>query len=130
MSYTAVYPEPLGRINSEFTMESPDDFEKQIAPSRTYGFVDESNKLSDMGLAEGGRLNNFILIDKGKVLNTELRFEDELARHKILDIMGDVYLLGRPIRGKITAQKTGHRENSVLVNLIKEKYLKKRYLRQ
>lgn len=127
VKYTAVYPKPLGRISYEFEMESPDDFEKEIAPSRTYGFVDEFNKLSDMGLAEGGRLNNFILIDNGKVLNTELRFDTELARHKILDIMGDFYLLGRPIRGRIEAQKTGHSENSLLVNLIKEKYLVKKH---
>ncbi len=127
IKYTAIYPEPMGRISYEFEMETPEDFENNIAPSRTYGFVKEFNKLSEMGLAEGGRLNNFILIDDGRVLNTELRFEDEIARHKILDIMGDIYLLGRPIRGKIVAQKTGHSENSVLVNLIKEKYLTKKY---
>ena len=57
------------------------------------------------------------------VLNTELRFEEELVRHKILDIIGDFYLLGRPIRGKITAHKTGHFENIQMVNLIKETYL-------
>ncbi len=125
--YTTVYPEPLGRSSYEFCLESPEDFENEIAPSRTYGFVEEFRKLAKMGLAEGGRLNNFILIDNGKILNTELRFKDELARHKILDIMGDFYLLGRPLRGRIIAQKTGHSENGELVNLIKEKYLQKKY---
>ncbi len=122
VKYTAVYPEPLGRKSHEIVLNSPEDFETEIAPARTYGFVNEFNKLAELGLVEGGRLNNFILIDDGKVLNTELRFENEIARHKILDIFGDFYLLGRPIKGKITAQKTGHSDNAKMVNLIKEKY--------
>ncbi|UCH98398.1 MAG: UDP-3-O-[3-hydroxymyristoyl] N-acetylglucosamine deacetylase [Candidatus Aminicenantes bacterium] len=123
IKYTTIYPEPLGTVTYKFDMNSFDNFEKEIAPARTYGFVDELSKLSQMGLAEGGRVNNFIMIDKGKVINTKLRFKEELARHKILDIIGDFYLLGYPIRGKITAQKTGHTENTQLVNLIKETYI-------
>jgi UDP-3-O-acyl-N-acetylglucosamine deacetylase len=73
-----------------------------------------------MGLASGGRLDNCILIDDEKVVNTTLRFPDEFARHKILDIMGDIYLLGRPIRGMITARKTGHSHNIALVREIKK----------
>lgn len=125
VKYTTIYPEPLGKMSYEFVMDSFDNFESEIAPARTYGFVEEFNKLAQLGLAEGGRLNNFVLIDNGKVLNTELRFKEELARHKILDIIGDFYLLGRPIRGKITAQKTGHAENARMINLIKENFLKK-----
>jgi len=125
VSYTCIYPEPLGRMSYHFVMNSFEDFEREIAPARTYGFMEELNKLSQMGLAAGGRVNNFILIDKGKVLNTQLRFKEELARHKILDIIGDFYLLGRPIRGKITAQKTGHSENVRMVNLIKEVFIDK-----
>lgn len=125
VKYTAIYPEPLGIISYQFKLTNFDDFEREIAPARTYGFIDELNKLAQMGLAEGGRMNNFILIDKGKVLNTNLRFKDELARHKILDIIGDFYLLGQPIRGKITAQKTGHSENSRMVKLIKQVYIDK-----
>lgn len=123
VKYTLVYPKPLGRISHHFIFKGPESFEKEIAPARTYGFVHEMNELSQLGLAEGGRMNNFILIDKGEVINTELRFPDELARHKILDIMGDFYLLGRPIRGRVTAQKTGHTDNARMVNLIREKYL-------
>ena len=125
VDYTCIYPEPLGRMSYHFVMNRFEDFEKEIAPARTYGFMEELNKLSQMGLAEGGRVNNFILIDKGKVLNTQLRFKEELARHKILDIIGDFYLLGRPIRGKITAQKTGHSENARMVKLIKEVFVDK-----
>ncbi len=123
ISYTLIYPEPMGRMSHTFIMNSFEDFSREIAPARTFGFLDELNKLSSMGLAEGGRMNNFILIDKGRVINTHLRFNDELARHKILDIIGDFYLLGRSIRGKITAQKTGHSENTAMVNLIKESFL-------
>ncbi|NIM18352.1 MAG: UDP-3-O-[3-hydroxymyristoyl] N-acetylglucosamine deacetylase [Candidatus Aminicenantes bacterium] len=123
VKYTAIYPEPLGTMSYEFVMDSFEAFEREIASARTYGFMQELSKLSRMGLAEGGRLNNFILIDGGKVINTELRFPEELARHKILDIIGDFYLLGRPIRGKITAQKTGHSENATIINLIKKTYL-------
>lgn len=123
VKYTTIYPEPLGINSFEFVMDSFESFEQQIAPARTYGFVHELSVLSSMGLAEGGRMNNFILIDQDRVVNTKLRFEEELARHKILDIIGDFYLLGRPIRGKITAQKTGHTENTRMVNLIKENFL-------
>lgn len=123
VSYTTIYPEPLGKMTYHFEMRNFQDFETQIAPARTYGFVDELSKLSQMGLAEGGRMNNFILIDRGRVINTKLRFKEELARHKILDIIGDFYLLGRPIRGKVTAQKTGHSENGRMVNLIKETFV-------
>ena len=123
VTYTTIYPEPLGKMTYHFIMNDFENFEQEIAPARTYGFVDELSKLSQMGLAEGGRIDNFIMIDHGKVLNTELRFKEELARHKILDIIGDFYLLGRPIRGKITAQKTGHSENARMVNLIKQTFI-------
>jgi UDP-3-O-acyl N-acetylglucosamine deacetylase len=125
VKYTVIYPEPIGRMTYDFVLNSPEDFEKEIAPARTYGFVDEISKLSQMGLAEGGRMNNFILIDKGKIINTQLRFKDELARHKILDIMGDFYLLGHPIRGKIIAQKTGHSDNALMVNFIRDHFMNK-----
>lgn len=123
VQYTTVYPEPLGTSSYTFVMNSFAAFERDIAAARTYGFTEEMSKLSQMGLAEGGRMNNFILLDKGKVINTELRFPEELARHKILDIVGDFYLLGRPIRGKVTARITGHSDNARMLNLIKDTYL-------
>ena len=71
-----------------------------------------------MGFASGGKLDNFILLGDEKVLNTELRYKDEFVRHKILDIIGDFFLLGRPIRGRITAFKSGHTENIGLLKHI------------
>ena len=76
--------------------------------------------LERMGLGGGGRLNNFILVDDEKVVNTELRFRDEFVRHKILDLIGDFYLLNRPVRGKVTARLTGHTENIALMKKIQE----------
>ena len=67
--------------------------------------------MNELGLGTGGRLDNFILVGDDIVLNTELRFPDEFVRHKILDIFGDLYLLGYPVRGKVTAHLTGHRDN-------------------
>jgi UDP-3-O-acyl-N-acetylglucosamine deacetylase len=60
-------------------------------------------------------MRNVILVDNQKVINTELRFNDEFARHKVLDLMGDLYLIGRPVIAKVTAVKTGHMENIALV---------------
>ncbi|MEN8164984.1 MAG: UDP-3-O-acyl-N-acetylglucosamine deacetylase, partial [Acidobacteriota bacterium] len=74
-------------------------------------FMRDMKMINELGLGSGGRLDNFILVGEDNVLNTELRFPDEFARHKILDIIGDMYLLGYPLKGKITARLTGHRDN-------------------
>jgi UDP-3-O-acyl-N-acetylglucosamine deacetylase len=67
--------------------------------------------INELGLGTGGRLDNFILVGEDNVINTDLRFPDEFVRHKILDIIGDLYMLGYPVRGKVTANLTGHRDN-------------------
>src|SRR5207244_2680323 len=82
-------------------------FRREIAPARTFGFVEEIEQLEQMGLANGGRLNNCILVGKEGVVNAPLRFPDELVRHKILDIFGDFYLLGRPLRGGLAGTVAG-----------------------
>ena len=92
-----------------------ESLQDEIAPARTFGFVQDMKAMAAMGLASGGRLDNCILIDDEKIVNTQLRFPDEFARHKILDIMGDFYLLGRPLRGRIVARKTGHSDNIALL---------------
>ena len=96
MHYTLEYPPPVGRQEYEFRLTAPDAFRDEIAPARTFGFVKEIETLEQMGLANGGRLNNCILVGDEGVVNAPLRFPDEFVRHKILDIMGDFYLLGRP----------------------------------
>ena len=119
--YTLNYPKPVGHQEYTFVLEDSDVFKKEIAPARTFGFLKDIDALEKKGLGGGGRLNNFILIDEEKIINTVLRFPDEFVRHKILDMLGDLYLLGRPIKGKITANMTGHSENISLVRLLREK---------
>jgi UDP-3-O-[3-hydroxymyristoyl] N-acetylglucosamine deacetylase len=115
VDYTLEYPEPIGRQQVHFELRSADDYVREIAPARTFGLVREFRKLSEMGLASGGRLDNLILVDDQKIVNTTLRFADEFARHKVLDLIGDLYLLGRPVIGRITASKTGHSDNLALL---------------
>jgi UDP-3-O-acyl N-acetylglucosamine deacetylase len=114
------YPPPIGQQTLDFVLENGEVFKNQIAPARTFGFVKDIEMLNRMGLAGGGRLHNFILVDDEKIVNTELRFPDEFVRHKILDLIGDFYLLNRPIRGKVTAHLTGHTENIALMKKIQE----------
>jgi len=114
------YPAPIGQQTFDFTLESEEAFRDQIAPARTFGFLKDIEMLERMGMGGGGRLHNFILLDDGKIVNTELRFPDEFVRHKILDLIGDFYLLNRPVRGKVTAHLTGHTENIILLKKIQE----------
>jgi len=118
IDYTLDYPPPIGLQQVHFELVSPEVYVKDIAPARTFGLVREFRKMSEMGLARGGRLDNCILIDDEKIVNTSLRFPDEFARHKVLDLIGDLYLLGRPLIGHITAVKTGHSDNLALLRAI------------
>ena len=117
--FRLLHPPPIGEQEYTFILQGPEEFKREIAPARTYGFVKEIGKMREMGLAGGGHLDNVILLDEGRVVNTELRFPDELVRHKILDLLGDFYLFNRPIKGMVTAQMTGHTENIALLKEIK-----------
>ncbi len=120
IDFTLQYPPPVGLQRVRFTLDGPDSFKEEIAPARTYAFLKDVEKLSKMGLAGGGHLHNVVLLDDRGVINTTLRFPDELVRHKVLDLLGDLYLLNRPVKGKVTARMTGHRENVGLLRLVKE----------
>ncbi|GIU81100.1 MAG: UDP-3-O-acyl-N-acetylglucosamine deacetylase [Pyrinomonadaceae bacterium] len=92
------------------------NFEREIASARTFGFLSEVEKLRAANLALGGSLENAIVLTESGMLNKEpLRFKDEFVRHKILDIIGDFALLGMPILGKITAEKSGHALHALLM---------------
>ncbi len=92
-------------------------FKTEIARARTFGFADEVDALRKAGLALGGSLDNAVVISDGKVLNSDgLRYSDEFVRHKILDCVGDLYLAGGPIIGRIDALRSGHRLNHRLLN--------------
>ncbi len=125
VSYHMEYPEPIGIQDFTYEFQGDESFKKEIAPARTFGFMEEVAQLTKMGYASGGKLDNFILLGDKKVLNTKLRFEDEFARHKILDILGDFYLLGKPIRGKIQASKSGHTQNVGLLKKIRDSLIEK-----
>jgi UDP-3-O-[3-hydroxymyristoyl] N-acetylglucosamine deacetylase len=89
---------------------------KEIARARTFGFMHEVEDLRDSGLALGGGLDNAVVLDEYRVLNAEgLRFADEFIRHKLLDAIGDLYLLGHPLLGAFAAHKSGHALNNRLL---------------
>ena len=118
--YELNYSPPVGRQVYEFRHTGPESFRKEISDARTFGFMRDVERMQRAGLAAGGRLDNFILIGSDGVVNTELRYPDELVRHKILDILGDLFLIGRPLRAKITARMTGHSDNIALLKQMSE----------
>ena len=115
VTYELSYPEPVGEQSYTFELDGAGAFCREIAPARTFGFVEEIRALESAGLGQGGQLGNFILIGEAGIVNTRLRFPEELARHKILDLLGDLYLLGVPLHAAVHARKTGHRHNVALV---------------
>jgi UDP-3-O-[3-hydroxymyristoyl] N-acetylglucosamine deacetylase len=103
--------------DQQFTLEFSDQsFVKDVASARTFGFLRDVDKLRSLGLARGGSLANAVVVDDFSILNPEgLRFPDEFVRHKLLDALGDVALLGCPVIGALTVFKTGHALNQKLV---------------
>ena len=92
---------------------------KEIARARTFGFMHEVEDLRDNGLALGGGLDNAVVLDEYRVLNAEgLRFADEFIRHKLLDAIGDLYLLGKPLLAAFSAHKSGHALNNKLLRAL------------
>ncbi len=89
---------------------------KEISRARTFGFMHEVEYLRANGLARGGSLDNAIVLDEYRILNRDgLRYEDEFAKHKVLDAIGDLYMLGHPLLGAFTAYKSGHALNNALL---------------
>lgn len=119
ITFTSVNPHPLLGVQFGDYEITPKMFVKDIAPARTIGFVHEFEALKAQGLALGGSLDNAIVYDDSTVL-TPLRFDDELVRHKILDIIGDIALAGC-VHGHIIAVKSGHALNTELAGKIVSK---------
>ncbi len=96
-----------------------DAYVRQISRARTFGFIQDVEALRGLGLAQGGNLANAIVLDEYKILNPEgLRYNDEFVRHKILDAIGDLYVIGHPILGAYSAYKSGHALNNVLIRAV------------
>lgn len=95
------------------------NFKHQIADARTFGFLSEVSYLRSIGLAQGGSLENAIVLDDDKVLNEDgLRYKDEFIRHKILDAIGDLYLAGAAIQGQYEGSKAGHEMNNAILHAL------------
>ncbi len=106
----------IGRQSLPTLQVTPELYSREIAPARTFGFLADVQKLQAVGLALGGSLQNAIVLDDSRVLNREgLRFPDEFVRHKALDLMGDLALLGLRIRGHVKAMRSGHALHQALV---------------
>jgi len=94
---------------------SRESFSRMLAPARTFGFVQDFEGLRRMGLIRGGSLENAIVLNEGGVMNGPLRFPDEFGRHKALDLIGDLALVGRPLLARVEAHKAGHALHTQLV---------------
>ena len=108
VTYSIAYDHPMLRHQSRTIRLSEETFVEEIAPARTFTFLNEVERLRQQGLALGGSLENAIVIGDTGILNNALRFDDEFVRHKILDVIGDMALIGRPIIGHLVAHRGGH----------------------
>jgi UDP-3-O-[3-hydroxymyristoyl] N-acetylglucosamine deacetylase len=108
VTYSIAFDHPLLRHQSRTMRITEDSFVDEIAPARTFGFLKEVEMMRQQGLALGGSLENAIVIGDTGVLNNALRFEDEFVRHKILDVIGDMALVGYPLIGHLVAHRGGH----------------------
>ena len=97
----------------------PDSFKTEIARARTFAFAERVEELWSRGLALGGSLKNAVVVSRDRILNEEgLRFADEFVRHKVLDTLGDLYLAGAPLRGRLTARSAGHAMHNKLLRAL------------
>ena len=95
------------------------DYAHSVSRARTFGFVQDVEMLRSIGLAQGGTLENAVVMDEYRVLNPEgLRSQDEFVKHKILDAMGDLYVLGHPLLARYSAHKSGHGLNNKLLRAL------------
>ncbi|MCX6550017.1 MAG: UDP-3-O-acyl-N-acetylglucosamine deacetylase [Acidobacteria bacterium] len=108
VTYNISFDHPLLRHQSHTLQVDEQAFVDDIAPARTFGFLYEVEMLRQQGLALGGSLENAIVLSETGVLNNQLRYEDEFVRHKILDAIGDLSLVGYPIIGHLVAHRAGH----------------------
>lgn len=116
VSYAIDFPHPL--IGKEtFEVELSDGhYQREIAPARTFGFKHEEKQMRNMGLIRGATMENCIVLTPDSVLNGPLRYSDEFVRHKVLDLIGDLALLGRRIVGRVVANRAGHAMHTALVS--------------
>jgi len=122
ISYTITYDCPSIPDETFSIKLDRDSFRNEIAPARTFCLKKEAEALLKAGLGRGADYQNTLVMDDEGPVGTKLRFPNEPVRHKILDLVGDLYMLGVFIEGKIIAVRSGHRMNAMLVRAIAEKY--------
>jgi UDP-3-O-[3-hydroxymyristoyl] N-acetylglucosamine deacetylase len=108
VTYSISYDHPLLRHQSRTFRITEESFMNEVAPARTFTFLKDVEMLRQNGLALGGSLENAVVLGEAGVLNNALRFEDEFVRHKILDAIGDLALVGYPVIGHLVAHRAGH----------------------
>lgn len=124
--YMIDFPHPLvGREEIEIDVDA-ETFSRELAPARTFGFLEDVSRLRSMDLIRGGSLDNAIVLTRDGLLSGDLRFPDEFARHKALDLIGDLALVGRPLLAHVVAHKGGHALHTALVTrLLRDRSLTK-----
>lgn len=120
ISYTLSYPAPSIGTQYLSLVLTEDIFEAEIAPARTFCLEEEAVELIKRGLGKGANYDNTLVMGRSTPVNTALRFPDEPVRHKVLDLIGDLYLLGMPLKGHVVAIKSGHKLNMELVKKLKK----------
>lgn len=132
---TVSFPYPsIGTQNYHFSANKT-DYAEDISKARTFGFIEDHQKLKDRGICLGSSFDNTLALSRDRILSAEVRYENEVARHKVLDIIGDMYLLGMPIRGYISANKSNHlldykvitKLSEILLNRPSQKEIKEQY---
>ena len=121
LDFTIDFPHPVfGTENRHVVVDFAEhSYVKEVARARTFGFMQDVEAMRSAGLALGGSLQNAIVLDETRVLNTEgLRYDNEFVKHKVLDAIGDLYLLGHPLIGQYTAFKSGHALNNALARAL------------
>jgi len=125
--YPALLPKATYKINFEHSAIgvqeieidlTPESYRREIAPARTFGFISDVEYLKRCGLIRGGSLENAVVLDDKGIVNNHLRFPSEFVRHKMLDLLGDISLVGHPIIGHLYAEKAGHAIHTALADRI------------
>ena len=124
VSYAINFPHPLiGRETFQVDL-SDGNYLRQIAAARTFGFLHEADAMRQQGLIRGASTENAIVLTRDDLMNPPLRFDDEFVRHKVLDLIGDLALLGKQILGNVVADRAGHAMHTALVSrILKDKTL-------
>jgi len=128
ISYALDYENPYLHAQFFSSVVNSETFEAEIAPCRTFCLEDEAKALQSSGLGKGANYDNTLVVGKNGVIGNEVKFHDEFARHKVLDFIGDLYLLGKQLKGHVFAVKSGHALNFELVKKIQQQ--RQRYREQ